>query len=152
MLVPPNFATAIFTRLLRYEDSTIAEEKVRVEEDFELKCFMNLIRLGTMPLEEAKTLQRILASRQVDAQLDHNAHTCTRGCTVTVEMLVPENSIPIVQDVMKEQYQKLTTGLKVDWNLLTEVFDPSKDSATCPACGTQFSTQASECPDCGLCF
>ncbi len=113
---------------------------------------MNLIRLGTMPLEEAKNLQRILATRQVDAQLDHNAHTCTRGCTVTVEVLVPEMAIPVVQEVMKEQYQKLTQGLSVDWNLLNEVFDPSNESATCPACGTKFSTQTVECPDCGLCF
>ena len=37
-----------------------------------------------MPLEEAKTFQRVLATKGVRAELDHNGHTCTRGCTVTV--------------------------------------------------------------------
>lgn len=113
---------------------------------------MNLIRLGTMPLEEAKTFQRVLATRGVRAELDHNGHTCTRGCTVTVEVLVPENSVAVVQDTMREQYQKLTEGLPVDWSRLNEVYDPQKGEATCPACGTKFSTSSQECPDCGLCF
>ncbi len=113
---------------------------------------MNLVRLGTMPLEEAKTLQQQLATRGVEAHLDHNAHTCTRGCTVTVEVLIPENALPVVQATLKEQYQKLTQGLKVKWELLGEVFDPSREEATCPACGTRFSTKAPQCPDCGLCF
>ena len=113
---------------------------------------MNLIRLGTMPLEEAKTLQRVLATRGVGAELDHNGHTCTRGCTVTVEVLVPEPALPIVQDTLREQYQKLAQGLNVDWGRLNEVFDPSQAEAVCPACGTRFSTAQKECPDCGLNF
>jgi len=113
---------------------------------------MSLIRLGTMPLEEAKTLQRVLATRGVEVALDHNAHTCTRGCTVTVEVLVAESALPVVQETLKEQYQKLTQGLSVNWELMGEVFDPSRAEATCPACGTQFSTQVAVCPECGLCF
>lgn len=113
---------------------------------------MSLIRLGTLPLEEAKSLQRVLATKGVEAMLDHNAQTCNRGCTVTVEVLVPEDTVPVVQDTLKEQYQRLTEGLQVDWNLLGQVFDPSQAEAVCPACGTKFSTSKTECPDCGLCF
>jgi len=113
---------------------------------------MNLIRLGTMPLQEAKTLQTVLATRGVQVELNHNAHTCTRGCTVTVEVLVPEASIAIVQDTMREQFQKLAQGQNVDWGRLNQVFDPGQSEAQCPACGTNFSTARKECPDCGLCF
>ena len=113
---------------------------------------MNLVLLGTMPLEEAKTLQRQLATRGVEAQLNHNGHTCTRGCSVTVELLVPEPSLPEVRTVMREQYQRLSAGLQVDWELLGEVYDVTQAQATCPACGEVFSTQLKECPGCGLCF
>lgn len=113
---------------------------------------MNLIKLGTMSLDEAKSLQRVLATKGVEAVMNHDEQTCRRGCAVTVEVLVPENSLPVVQDTLQAQYQNLAKGLSVDWNLLGQVFDPSKEMATCPACGTQFSTQKTECPDCGLCF
>ena len=113
---------------------------------------MSLVRLGTMPLEEAKALTKTLATRGVEAVMDHNAHTCTRGCTVTVEVLIPETAIPVVQETLKEQYQKLAQGHDLNWELLGEVFDPSKGEATCPACGTKFKTVATECPECGLCF
>ncbi len=113
---------------------------------------MELILLGTLPLEEAKSLQRTLHGRGVEAQLDHNQKTCTRGCAVTVEVLVPRESIAEVQEVLRTQYEKLTAGLDVDWQRVSAVFDPSKEEATCPACGTQFSTGLGQCPDCGLCF
>ena len=105
-----------------------------------------------MPLEEAKTFQRVLATKGVRAELDHNGHTCTRGCTVTVEVLIPDVSLPIVQDTLREQYEKLTEGLPVDWSRVNEVYDQARDRATCPACGTSFSTSLTECPECGLCF
>jgi len=111
-----------------------------------------LLRLGTMKLDEAKTLQRVLAQEGVELVLDHNDHTCTRGCSVTVELLVAPTGLPTVQRVMRDQFQSLSEGNNVRWDLLQEVFDPSLETATCPACGTKFATQIKTCPDCGLCF
>jgi hypothetical protein len=113
---------------------------------------MELVKLGTMPLDDAKNLQRALATKGVEAVMNHNSQTCTRGCQVTVEVLIPETSLSLVQETLREQYQRLTQGLDIKWDLLGEVFDPSKGEATCPACGTHFQTSAAECPECGLCF
>ena len=111
-----------------------------------------LLRLGTMKLDEAKSLQRVLAQEGVELVLDHNDHTCTRGCSVTVELLVAPEGLPIVQRVMKAQFEGLSEGNDVRWELLQEVFDPNQEVATCPACGTKFSTVSKTCPGCGLCF
>ena len=111
-----------------------------------------LLRLGTMALQEAKTLQRVLAERGVALELDHNDHTCTRGCTVTVEMLINPQDLALVQDVLREQFQNLSQGLTVNWQQLNTVFDPTQSEATCPACGEIFTTKQATCPGCGLCF
>lgn len=111
-----------------------------------------LLRLGTMKLEDAKSLQRAMSQEGAELVLDHNDHTCTRGCAVTVELLVGPEHLAILQRVMKSQFEGLAQGLDVRWELLQEVFDPSKREATCPACGAKFSTQSRSCPDCGLCF
>jgi hypothetical protein len=113
---------------------------------------MELIKVGILPLHDAKELQRILLSRNIPVELNHNGQTCSRGCTVTVELLAPREALAQVQSTLREQHQKLAEGHKVDWDLLEATFDPAKSQATCPACGTQFSTTSTECPDCGLCF
>jgi hypothetical protein len=113
---------------------------------------MELVKLGILPLNDAKELQRILLTEQIKLELNHDGKTCSRGCSVTVEVLAPLEALEKVQETLRLQYQKLTQDLKVDWQLLESVFDPNNEHATCPACGTQFSTSHKECPECGLCF
>ena len=48
---------------------------------------MEPIRLAVMPLTDAKIFQDDLQKEGIDIVLNHNAQTCTRGCTVTVEVL-----------------------------------------------------------------
>lgn len=111
---------------------------------------MEPIRLAVMPLTDAKEFQDQLQKKGVEIILNHNEQTCTRGCTVTVEVLGHEKDIEIIAKSYQENYQKLTEGHEVNWEVANSVFDPSAESATCPACGHSFSTSQSECPDCGL--
>lgn len=105
-----------------------------------------------MKLEEAKTLQRVLSEQGTELVLDHNDHTCTRGCAVTVEILVAAEDLAKVQQVMKSEWAQHASGQQVRWELLDEVFDSGRSQAVCPACGTSFATSSRQCPDCGLCF
>lgn len=111
---------------------------------------MQAHRLAVLPLQEAKDLQDDLKHKGVEIILNHNDQTCTRGCTVTVEVLGYEKDIPEIAKTYQERFQKLTEGHEVNWEVANSVFDSSKESATCPACGHQFSTSNTECPDCGL--
>lgn len=111
---------------------------------------MKMIKIAILPLQEAKTLQDQLQQRHIELKLDHNDATCTRGCSVTVEVLGYEKDLPEIAKVYNENYMKLLEGHDVNIEALNSVFDPSKSKATCPACATEFSTKLTECPECGL--
>lgn len=110
------------------------------------------VKIGIMELVEAKRIKEILAESGVTIELGHNKETCTKGCKVTVEVWTEMKHIPQVQKVMREEHEKLMEGLDVNPELTDEVFDPSEETAICPACGTEFSTESNECPECGLMF
>lgn len=103
-----------------------------------------------MGLQEAKDLQKACQELGAEVVLNHNDQTCTRGCAVTVELHSAEKDLPIIQEVYSKMYQKNLEGLNFDPEQIQSVYDPSQESATCPACGYKFSTGHKECPDCGL--
>jgi rRNA maturation endonuclease Nob1 len=111
---------------------------------------MEMIKLAVMPLQEAKNFQDQLKEKGVTIRLEHNEKTCTRGCTVTVEVLGREQDLPIVAEVYQNNFAKLLNGHEVNLDIINSVFDPSKETAICPACGTSFATSSTECPECGL--
>ncbi len=103
-----------------------------------------------MGLNDAKDLKKECEEKGVELVLNHDDQTCTRGCAVTVEIHAHEKDLPIIQQVYSAKYEKLLDGHDVDFEVINSVFDSSQAEATCPACGTKFSTSLSECPDCGL--
>ena len=109
-----------------------------------------LIKIAVMGLNEAKSFQGTLKKSGIETELNHNDRTCTRGCSVTVELMARESDVSRIQAIYQQSFNKLVEGLEFDPNVVNSVFDNSKEEAICPACGFQFSTAKSECPDCGL--
>lgn len=109
-----------------------------------------LVKIAIMNLDEAKSLQKKCEPKNVELVLNHNETTCTRGCSVTVEVHAKEADIPVIQEIYSSMYEKLLEGHDVDLKVMHEVFDPAASSAICPACGFEFDTKNHECPDCGL--
>ena len=110
------------------------------------------ILLGTKELKEAERLRSELAMRGVDIKLMHNSQTCSKGCSINVEVWADPNDLSVIDEVLAAQRERLLAGLTFDAKLLEEVFDPEKEQAICPACGTSFATALHACPDCGLVF
>jgi len=108
--------------------------------------------IGIMDLVSAKRLRDKLAERGIEIELGHNKQTCTSGCRVTVEVWAKSHDIPKVQEVLAEERMKLLEGLDFNPDQVSQVFDPKKETAVCPACGARFSTENKECPECGLVF
>lgn len=106
--------------------------------------------MAVMGLNEAKNLQKLLGDQGVELVLNHDDASCTRGCSVTVEVHAKEADIPKVQEVYSQIYMKSLEGHDIDLEVINSVFDPSKESATCPACGASFITSLSSCPECDL--
>ena len=111
---------------------------------------MDLVKVGVMGLNEAKAFKSELEARGVELVLNHNEQTCTRGCTITVEMLAKEADIPTIQKLYQEKYEQLLEGHDINAEQMNAIFDSSQAEALCPACGHKFSTANTECPDCGL--
>ena len=114
---------------------------------------MDFIKLGTMNINDANGLQDKLAQQEIHIKLDHNEATCTRGCTVTVEVWAKETEVQFVHDYLGNEYAKMLDGHKIDINQLNAVYDSNAEFVQCPACGHRFRPDISnECPDCGLAF
>ncbi|MFL5786299.1 MAG: hypothetical protein ACJ76H_16900 [Bacteriovoracaceae bacterium] len=111
---------------------------------------MEGIFLGVMNINEAKVHQLKLKDRGVVVEFRTNGHTCTTGCTVTVEVWGKHEDEKALADYFQEDYLRHLKGHEPDFNHLSEVFDPNLSSVTCQACGTKFSPNLNECPDCGL--
>ena len=105
-----------------------------------------------MGLDEAKTFQNKLKRINIELILNHNDQNCTRGCSVTVELLAKESDIPKIQSVYADEYQKMLQGHDVNYEQMNAVFDPQAEQVVCPACGFKFSPTKNQCPDCGLEF
>lgn len=107
--------------------------------------------LGIIEFNEAKRLQAALAERGIEIRLFNNPQTCsTGGCAPSVEVHANETDLPVISEWLGAERTRLFEGLEYDPALSDEVFDPEKESARCPACGTQFAMTSPECPDCGL--
>lgn len=111
------------------------------------------VLLGVIEYQEARRLRSLLEEQKILVELVSNPESCGgRGCKPTVEVYARSADLPVLKEFFQSQSAKLFAGLEFDASLFEEVFDPEKETARCPACGTEFSTQAKECPDCGLVF
>lgn len=104
--------------------------------------------IGEAPIRDAKRLQERLAEIGVAVRLASDPENCG-SCNpqgAKVAMFVAQTDLEKVKAWAQAQ------GPAVQDPSAEVVFDPEQAEATCPACGTRFSTQLAECPDCGLGF
>ena len=87
---------------------------------------MEPIKLAVMNLNEAKTFKSQLEKQGIELILGHNESTCTRGCTVTVEILAYEKDVEAVINEYNKNYMKLLDGHKIDFEAINSFkFDNS---------------------------
>ena len=110
--------------------------------------------IGIIDLAEAKELVEKLIEKEIYIEIRHNEKTCLKGCSVKVEIWAEQKDIPAIAEVISHEKMKVldNEGLDIDKSLLDHVFDDEAKTAICPACGTSFSTECKECPECGLVF
>ncbi len=113
---------------------------------------MSSVLLGVMEIGQAKDVQAKLKKQGIETVLNTNDETCTRGCSVTVELWGEEKDLDSLREFFSSEYMKNLEGHDVNPELLNQVFDSSAQEVICQACGFKFSPEKSECPDCGLCY
>ncbi len=108
--------------------------------------------LGTMPANEADILRSKLARVGVDIVTIFNHSSCKTGCSPSKEIWANPMDLQFIQEHLQELHIKSLVEMGADLNLVNQVFDTSKATALCPACGTEFSTSVTVCPECELVF
>lgn len=114
----------------------------------------NKVLIGVMEINEAKRLRDKLAELGVEIDLIHNDETCRKGCRTSIEFWARFEDVQKVQELLQQEVREMINkeGRQIDHEQLDHVFDPEAKNTICPACGTEFSTDLKECPDCGLVF
>ena len=110
------------------------------------------ILLGTTSYKEAPAHKRKLEEHAIDIALVHNEQTCGGGCGVKLEIWSNTADAEAIGRILAADRDAEITRMGHDPAVAAAVFDTSRAEATCPACGTGFSTALAECPECGLCF
>lgn len=106
--------------------------------------------LGQLAARDAEILQARLNKHGIDVVAIFSHSTCKTGCTPSKEIWAHPEDVAAIQTIMMNERLAALKDLGADLNLINEVFDPTKESAICPACGTNFETSRTDCPDCGL--
>lgn len=108
--------------------------------------------ITVMGLQEAHNHEIKLKEMGIKLRLKTNPQTCTRGCKVTVEVWGEEKDKEYLGRYFSDDLLRSLDAEKINFEALNAVYDPSLGEVVCQACGFQFSSTLSECPDCGLCY
>ena len=104
----------------------------------------NRTLIGTASVEEAKRLRdQVHEATGIPLILERNPD-CKSGCAVKIDLYVE----PDHETALKEYFAQQQAIHADD----PDAFNTANETAKCPACGTEFSTKLTECPDCGLGF
>jgi hypothetical protein len=104
-------------------------------------------------LIELKAIERELKAENIGALITGEGSSCKKSCCpstfyLQVRRLDAQDAFAIVQAHIDR-----TTALNDhDLSHCDAVFNPEAAQAVCPACGFEFHTSTTTCPDCGLCF
>lgn len=112
------------------------------------------ICIGVLSSNDANRLKSLLAQKEIEIALLFNHATCTSGCrgSGSVELWANKSDVEEIVKTFQGEKSRILDGFDFNPEIVNQVFDPSQETAICPACGTKFQTTLSECPDCGLGF
>jgi hypothetical protein len=109
------------------------------------------VEVGEVAFGEAKRLKAILEDRGIELRLASDPDQCN-SCSPKIRIALRSLDVERFQAFLREEHVRSLGDLVHAPELADVVFDPEQADATCPACGTVFSTKLAECPDCGLGF
>jgi len=105
------------------------------------------------PMQDVKRLEAKLISVNIGTMIVKDGGGCGQGCCAPeVELKIRREDGEAAIKIMETDFDEMTGALDFIHSFDDHGFDPNNADTTCPACGCNFSTQNSACPDCGLCF
>ena len=108
--------------------------------------------LGIISASEAEIITNVLSEAGIDVLAVTNHSSCTTGCTPSKEVWAHPTDVAAIHQILQQRHMRTMQEMGADLEQINQVFDPAKATAICPACGTEFSTKETQCPECELAF
>ncbi|MEN8140496.1 MAG: hypothetical protein ABFR97_04660 [Thermodesulfobacteriota bacterium] len=132
----------------RQEQAQVQARKGELRDDDEI------ITIHKGGLAELRHLEKVFKAENIGVIImgDQPAG-CQQGCCPTDYYLQvrKEDGMAAVA-LIRAEFHKATALDSHDLDHVDQVFNSDASHATCPACGFEFETSTTICPDCGLCF
>jgi len=133
----------------------IEEQRQRrlASRDVEINDNDDVVALRQGPLADLRYIEHLLQAERIPTRLVGDEASCGQGCcSGTFYLQVRRSDAMEALQVLEDEHRRSTALDHHDLTHADSVFDPEAGEAVCPACGHNFSTDTTECPECGLCF
>ncbi len=113
----------------------------------------DIVTIHKGPLADLKKLEKAFLRENIGMMIVGDEGGCNKGCCPTTFFLqVRREDAQAGMVLIQEDFQQVTGLDDYDTRHCEAVFNQDASHANCPACGFEFETSTTTCPDCGLCF
>lgn len=113
----------------------------------------DIVTIHQGALADLKKLEKAFERENIGMMIVGDEGGCNKGCCPsTFSLQVRREDAPAAYALVQEDFRLLTGIDEHDTSHCQAVFNPDASHANCPACGFEFETSTTTCPDCGLCF
>ena len=130
-----------------------ARRKRRTEQRDELTAADDIVVVHQAALADVRHLAALFKVEYIESLISGDESSCGKGCCAPKYYLnVRREDAPVALRILQEEYHRTTALAGHGADNIDGVFDQDAGEAQCPACGSEFATTTTTCPDCGLCF
>ncbi len=113
----------------------------------------DIVTIHKGALADLQRLAELFAAENIGMAIVSDAGGCNKGCCgSSLSLQVRREDAQAAYELIQQDFQQITCLADHDTSHCHGVFDQDAGVASCPACGFEFETSTTTCPDCGLCF
>ncbi len=113
----------------------------------------DLVPIHRAPLADIRQFEELLAHEGIATLIAGDDKNCGKGCCPsTFYLQVRREDAQDAVTILEREYNRATGLDHHDTTHMNGIFNADAGQALCPACGHEFPTTTTTCPECGLCF
>lgn len=114
----------------------------------------DLVTIHSAPLTDIRRFEESFAREGIATLVAGDDKNCGKGCCPsTFYLQVRREDAADAVAILEKEYNRATGLAHHDTTHMNNgIFNADAGQALCPACGHEFPTTTTTCPECGLCF
>lgn len=134
-------------------DLVSRSQMLRNQRRGELSADDDIVTIHKGTLADLKKLEAAFVRENIGMMIVGDEGGCNKGCCPsTFYMQVRREDAQAAFALIQDDFRQSTGLEEYDTRHSEAVFNEGEGQAICPACGFEFETSTTTCPDCGLCF